>query len=262
MKKWTIVLVSNEPYINKCLQTISQIRNIGKWKEDIVLLVSEKLYMNNKFVDIAKNNNIILRKVPNRSFKKHMDLWNKQSMHPERNYILQREFIYNKFLVFDTYFKNWDIVFYIDSGCIINDELERFKISCEPNNCIYAHSDAYPYTNNWFLGRQFDLDVFDNLDHKNDFINNYSKYFGEDYFQSTMFIYDTNIIDDNTCNTLFNLNDKYPIAIRMDQGIFNLYFNCDRKLWKQVPIKDSKGFLYDYFKRPGYKNSDYCMTKR
>ena len=30
-----------------------------------------------------------------------MDLWNNQSGHPERNYILQREFMYYKFLVFD-----------------------------------------------------------------------------------------------------------------------------------------------------------------
>ena len=42
----------------------------------------------------------------------------------------------------------------------------------------------------------------------------------------------------------------------------NLHFNCDRKLWKQIPVKDSKGFLYDFCKRPGYKDSDYCMIKR
>lgn len=262
MKKWTIVLVSNEPYINKCLQSIKLIKEIGNWKDDIVLLVSENLYSNIQLNNIAKNNNIILRKVPNRSFKKQMDLWNKQYKHPERNYIMQREFMYNKFLVFDTYFKNWDIIFYLDAGCIINDDLDRFKKSCEPFNCIYAHSDVYPYINKWFLSRQFDIDVFDNLDDKNDFINNYSKNFDEDYFQSTMFIYDTNIIDENTCNTLFNLNDKYPVAIRMDQGILNLYFNCDRKLWKQIPLKDSKGFLYDFCKRPGCKDSDYCMIKR
>jgi hypothetical protein len=75
-------------------------------------------------------------------------------------------------------------------------------------------------------------------------------------------IYDTNIIDDNTCDALFNLNDKYPVAIRMDQGILNLHFTCDRKIWKQIPIKDSKGFLYDFCKRPGCKDSDYCMIKR
>jgi len=260
--KWVIVLIANEPYINKALESINNIRENGKWKDDIVLLVSESLYNNSQLKNYVEKYNIILRKVPNRSFTKNMELWNKQYNHPERSYVLQREFMYNKFLVFDVYFKKWDIVFYIDAGCIINDSLERFKTSCEPSNCIYAHSDAYPYINNWVLKRQFDIEIFDDLNNKKDFIDNYEMYFNKDYFQSTMFIYDTKIIEDETVETLFKLNEKYPIATRMDQGILNLYFNCDRNLWKQIPIKDTKGFLYDFCKRPGYKDSDYCMIKR
>ena len=262
MENWVIVLISNEPYINKALNSIKEIRSVGQWVDDIVLLVSENLYNNPQLKKIAEKNNIILRKVPNRSFKKQMDLWRKQDRHPERSYILQREFMYNKFLVFDMYFRKWDIVFYLDAGCSIYDSLERFKKSAVPNNCIYAHSDAYPYINNWYLSGQFDIDVFDNNNDKKDFINNYSKYFGDDYFQGTLFIYDTNILENDTVSSLFNLNDKYPVAIRMDQGILNLYFNCDRKLWKQISIKDDKGFLYDFNKRPGYQNKDYAILKR
>ena len=57
-----------------------------------------------------------------------------------------------------------------------------------------------------------------------------------DYFQGTMFIYDTNILNNDTVDRLFILNEKYPIARRMDQGILNLYFLCERNLWKQIPI--------------------------
>ena len=260
--KWVIVLISNEPYINNAIKTINDIKTNGKWKDDIVLLVSESLYNNNQLQHYAKNNNVILRNVPVRSFPKNMNLWKKQYNHPERSYILQREFMYNKFLVFDVYFKKWDIVFYMDAGCIIYDSLERFKTSCEPNNCIYAHSDAYPYNNDWVLKRQFDIEIFDDLNNKRDFINDYEIYFNKDYFQGTMFIYDTKITDDNTVESLFKLNEKYPVAIRMDQGILNLYFNCNKNLWNQIPIKDNKGFLYDFCKRPGNKDSDYCMIKR
>ena len=188
MENWVIVLISNEPYINKALNSIKEIRSVGQWVDDIV--------------------------------------------------------------------------FYLDAGCFIHDSLERFKKSCKPTNCIYAHSDAYPYINNWYLKRQFVIDIFDNIDDKNDFINNYSMYFDKDYFQSTMFIYDTKIIEDDTVEKLFKLNEKYPIAFRMDQGIFNLYFNCDKNLWKQIPIKDDKGFLYDFNKRPGYQHKDYAILKR
>ena len=47
----------------------------------------------------------------------------------------------------------------------------------------------------------------------------------------------------------------------MDQGILNLHFNCERNLWKQMPIKDESGFLYDYLCRKNYSNKDYLMLK-
>jgi len=37
--KWVIVLIANEPYINKALEGINNIRENGNWKDDIVLLV-------------------------------------------------------------------------------------------------------------------------------------------------------------------------------------------------------------------------------
>ena len=49
--------------------------------------------------------------------------------------------------------------------------------------------------------------------------------------------------------------------MRMDQGILNLYFTCERKLWKQIPINDSIGFLYDFRERDGYRGRDYAMLK-
>ena len=76
-----------------------------------------------------------------------------------------------------------------------------------------------------------------------------------------MCIYDTSILEDNTVDRLFELNEKYPIAKRMDQGILNLYFNCEKKLWKQIPIKDKEGFLYDYHERNDYKKNDYLILK-
>ena len=85
--------------------------------------------------------------------------------------------------------------------------------------------------------------------------------FTSDYFQTTMFIYDTKIIEDNTVKRLVELAHMYPNAPTMDQGILNLYFTCERKLWKQIPIEDDKGFLYDYHERPGYRARDYLILK-
>jgi hypothetical protein len=103
----------------------------------------------------------------------------------------------------------------------------------------------------------FNLELFNDMEK-----SNLSKYdLNVDYFQGTMFIYDTKIIDSNTVNDLFELAFKYKLSRRMDQGILNLYFTSERNLWKQIPIKDDYGFLYDYLIRSPYSRHDYLMLK-
>ena len=260
IKNWVLVFISNEPYINKAFDSITLARTNGNWKDDIVLLVSTTLY-NDKTIKTKSNDlNIILREVPNRNFDSILNVWRKHPTHSEYNYVLQRGFMFNKFCVFDIYFKQWDIVFYLDAGVQIQGSLDRMKKTCEPNKFLYGHSDSYPnYL--WKLKIQFDLELFENKENKKEFIDTYSSFFEKDYFQTTMCIYDTSILEDNTVDRLFELNEKYPIAKRMDQGILNLYFNCEKKLWKQIPIKDKEGFLYDYHERNDYKKNDYLILK-
>lgn len=259
-KKWVLVFISNEPYINKAFDSITLARTNGSWKDDIVLLVSSTLYNDKTIQNKSNDLNIILREVPNRNFDTILNVWRKHPTHPEYNYVLQRGFMYNKFCVFDIYFKQWDIVFYLDAGVQIQGPLDRMKQSCEPDKCLYGHSDSYPnYT--WKLKIQFDLELFENKENKKEFIDTYKSFFDKDYFQGTMFIYDTTILEDNTVNRLFELNEKYPIAKRMDQGILNLYFNCEKNLWKQIPVEDKDGFLYDYLERNGYNTNDYLILK-
>jgi hypothetical protein len=266
-KKWVLVLLANEgygqhhsKYIDQALNTIKKARKVGGWKDDIVLLVSSVLFNSEAINDAANMLNVILKEVPNRSFDLILDTW-KRHRSPDDvdlNYVLPREFIYNKFHVFNIFFKKWDYVFYIDAGMHIYYSMERFKIACKPSNCIYAHSDGYP-THEWKLERQFCLDIFDTKEQEKALLDSYN--LNIDYFQSTMFIFDTNIIKPTTVDRLFYLSEKYPVAIRMDQGILNLYFTCEQNLWKQIPVKDELGFLYDFHERDGYRGRDYVMLK-
>ena len=257
MKKWAIVLFSNGPYINKAFSTIDNIRNVGLWKDDIVLLVSKDLYNNENTKNEALKYNVILKELPEVNIDSILNAWEKHKTHHNYEYIMTRKYMYMKFYVFDKYFRDWNVVFYIDSGMKIYDNLERMKINCEPSNNIYAHSDSYPeYI--WKLKCQFNLELFN--DEENLEINN--KYnLDINYFQGTTFIYDTKIIEDDTVEKLFELAFKYKYSHRMDQGILNLHFNCERNLWKQMPIKDESGFLYDYLCRKNYSNKDYLMLK-
>jgi hypothetical protein len=255
-KKWVIVLFSDEGYIDKALNTIREVRQNGLWKDDIVLLIPKSLLNNGNVQNVARDHNIILRELPDNNTQCIIDEWNKHRNHENFSYINSRQYMYMKFHVFDTYFKQWDIIFYMDAGMKIHHTLERMKISCEPNNCIYAHSDAYPQYI-WKLYTMFNIELFNDVEK-----SNISKFdLNVDYFQGTMFIYDTKIIDSNTVNDLFELAFKYKLSRRMDQGILNLYFTSERNLWKQIPIKDDYGFLYDYLIRSPYSRHDYLMLK-
>jgi hypothetical protein len=111
-------------------------------------------------------------------------------------------------------------------------------------NTLLAHSDAYP-TYQWKLSCQFLEDTHFHLD--------------IDYFQSTIMLFDTSIIEDDTFQQLYELTEKYPISTTNDQGILNLYFNCIKKKWKQIVLQDETTYYYDFCVR----NSDkpYIMTK-
>jgi hypothetical protein len=257
MKTWAMVLFSNEPYIEKALISILQVRQIGQWQDDIILMLPESLLNHPQIIEFSQQLRITLRKVKEVDVHSIIEHWKKYPSNPDYDYVMVREFMYHKFQVFDTFFKQWDVIFYLDSGAKIYGDLNRMKAVCEPDGCYYAHSDAYPIYE-WKLGTQFCFDMMSSEEE----LEIKSKYnFNSDYFQGTMCIYDTKILEENTVDRLYELALKYPITRRMDQGILNLYFLCERNLWKQIPVKDEQGFLYDYHTRPGYERENYLILK-
>lgn len=122
-------------------------------------------------------------------------------------------------------------------------------------NTVLAHSDAYP-TYERKLRDQFCND------------SNNSELYAElctrfdmnvDYPQTTILLYDTNLIQDTTFRDLVYLTKIYPNSITNDQGLLALYFTNIVKCWEQIPIKNDKIHFYDYMKR---NTSDpYIMTK-
>jgi len=129
-------------------------------------------------------------------------------------------------------------------------------INLDCTNKIIAHSDAYP-TYEWKLKIQFDDKQFPEL--YKELISNYDMEI--DYFQSGILLYDTNIIDDNTKKDILDLSNKYINSRTNEQGIMNLYFNCIKKIWQPVRIKDNDTYYYDYWERDNLKYTNYIMLK-
>lgn len=248
MSQWAIVLFCNEPYINKTMQTIYEIRTIGQWGDDIILMIQNE-DCNKNLTEFITKYDVKIFNLPYKDVSPILQSWDMNKSHPNYEYIMSRTFMYMKFYVFSIYFRKWDTIFYMDAGISIHGPLSRMKNTCQPTHCIYAHSDAYPFFE-WKLRGQFTLGDPERIEKEYDL--------DIDYFQGTMFIYDTRIIEDDTVDGLFDLAFMYHFSTRMDQGILNLYFNCKKKLWKQIPVKDHEGFLYDFLRR---SNSEYLLLK-
>jgi uracil phosphoribosyltransferase len=126
-------------------------------------------------------------------------------------------------------------------------------INAREPNVLLSHSDAYP-TYQWKLERQFAHDdiYYKKLSSKYDL--------NKDYFQTTMMLFDTNIITNTTFSEIYELLLEYPNCIQNDQSIIALYFICVKPgLWKQIQLKNDETFFYDYCKRT--KTDKYIMIK-
>jgi hypothetical protein len=232
------IFVSNKKYFNKFINTCSQLISNGKYNGDICLIIGDDLN-NDKLLDheFIKNNNIIIKYFPDIQFTNEFYKINNIIKTDGRNIL--KKFQWHKLHLFNIFFKKWNYIFYIDCGMIILNDISPIIKLIEPN-ILLAHSDAYPRYE-WKLECQFDKT---NIIYFNKIINKYN--LNIDYFQTGIMLYDTQIIEQDTFNNLFNLALKYPISRTNEQGIMNLYFNCEKNIWKQIKLKNESTNFYDY----------------
>ena len=161
-------------------------------------------------------------------------------------------FQYHKLHLFNVFFKNWDYIFYLDCGITIFSDISPI-LNEITENTLLAHSDAYP-TYEWKLHNQFDKNNTDYFTKLNNSFN-----LNIDYFQTTIMLYDTSIIENTTYTNLLNLLFEYPISITNDQGIIALYFTNIKPLFKQIKTHNENTHFYDYLSRA--YNNKYIMLK-
>ena len=250
MKK-VIILFCNLDYLQKAIQTILQIRTTGKYNDDIVLIHTEELTTQSNYIQYLNETfNVILCKVNTLDLS---NIHNYLSTYKDVEWhSITKSFWFHKFYVFNTYFKGWDRVLYLDCGTHIYQDINSiFDLDC--TNSIVGHSGLYPDNYGKFT-------LLDNFEQRNNDI--YLQTLKEsydinkpDYFLSGFLLYDTNIIEPDTFNNLIDLMNRFPCT-KGDQGILNLYFVVIKNLWKPLPIG-----IFDFTQRFDKKPSDYIMLK-
>jgi len=250
MEKIAVVFVCNQVYFNKFRETYHQLRENGKYKGDVVLLIGNDIEE-----EEIKIEGLIVKKFKeiefSEGFKKNLE--NVKTDGRNKTKLFQ----WHKLYLFNIYFKEWDFIFYIDCGMKIFNDITPM-LDCRERGKILGHSDSYPLYKRK-LYDQFDLTLkpFD------------KKLLGKfglrglaiDYPQTGILLYDTRIIELNTFDELKNLAEEFPNTKTNEQAIVALYFTNIRRLWKQIQLENNETKFYDFCRRMNPRNKPYIMYK-
>jgi len=250
MGKSCVVFLCDLSYFEKFKYTCSQLVAIGKYTGDICLVIGDDL-RNHPLLecDFIKAHGIMIKHFPNFSFSE--DFSKIQQRLVRGPHWHKKQFQFHKFHLFSPFFKQWEYILYLDCGISILHDISPI-LEEATDNTLLAHSDAYPsYV--WKLSIQFDSThpKFRDLNEKYDL--------NIDYFQTTIMLYDTKIINDATVNDLYELLLEYPISITNDQAIVALYFTSIRPHFKQIQTYKDGLYYYDYLSRS--PSNRYIMLK-
>ena len=245
-----VVLLSNKKYFGLFIKTLNLLTTKGNYHGDICLVIGNDL-LQNELLDhpLIVENNVIIKYFPDLRFTYNFF---RVIKHVKGLDFLDKLFQYHKFHLFNSYFKQWKTILYLDSGMEIYSDIHPI-LAIKKSNKLIAHSDAYP-TYVWTLKDQFNKTpyrIYEKLSQSFDL--------NGDYFQTTMMLYDTEIIKENTFANLYDLCLKYPISKTNDQGIIALYFTKIFPVWSKLPIKNEDIYLYDFIRRDKFKK--YIMIK-
>jgi len=246
-----VVLLCNKAYFVRFVKTCELLIKYGKYKGPICLVIGDDL-LNDPLLkhELILKNNITIKHFPDIVFPAEFTKALEKISNPnvdKRN--ITKSFQWHKLYLFHSWFKQYRYIFYMDCGITVLGDIAPI-LREKTENKLLAHSDAYP-SYEWKLRGQFDAS------HSEYFTDLESKYnLDRDYFQTTVMLFDTNIIKENTWDELYKLAVAYPITRTNEQAIMCLYFSEE---WQQIKIRNDETYLYDYMSRN--PSNKYIMLK-
>jgi hypothetical protein len=260
MEKTVFVLVSDYEYFWKATVTINDLKTIGNWNGDLVLItinfnLDEQYKIENNIIElkfpIIDKSELLIKIGPN-GFR--------NSDKRELNKLNQWE----KLHVFDDYFLNWNRVVFLDAGLRVLDDV-IYILELDYKNKLLAPIDGKQLIQEPNAIFKYQLE-YDNVDN----INLIKHDFGENIFNQThmlncMWIYDTNILKICNKTQLINAMNTYPVCRTNEMGIMNLLFHFKYKLWEKFPPLASNGkYLFEWCESNNNFNTtwqNYCFLK-
>lgn len=248
-KRICMVTYTDAKYFERAKKTIEDIRTKGQFYGDLIVMTDGLFKIDPKFI---MRMNIIVKEYPDIDTTA---LIAKIKQHPFQNsdgreYNKTKQ--WNKLYVFDTYFKQWDFVFFVDAGLRIFNKVEFFYPQFQEDT-IVAMDDGHP---------EFTKKFHTQIELSNTIVVNELKTIydiNSSYFLNCLFIFDTNMITDATLHNLKCIMNKFPICKTNEMAIMNIYFH---KHWTPLNIYLRGGkILFDWSERDGRMWNEYIALK-
>ena len=246
----SICFVANFKYLYKNFPRIyQQLRTNGKYQGEI-LIITSLICPTFLIKNIIKDKKITVFRFKKLKFNvKTEKILENLNSNPNRHNT--KRFQWQKLYLFNKKIKRWKYVFYLDINMHIHHDINDI-LAVRPQGKLFARADGYP-DYKWKLSSQFDQTnkLYESL--KNNFdleINN--------YFQTGVLYFDTELISDNTFGEIISILDEFPISVTNEQGILNLYFIFLRNKYKQL-VEEVNGKISYYYWNT--KDKDIIITK-
>lgn len=261
------VLVTDEAYLYRTKKTIIDLRSMGQWHGDLVLI------------------NVGINKI-NPNFLDFYNITEKRFPHIEEKNELVKKLNYNKFMdsidgreisktnqweklhVMDPYFKQWDRVVFLDAGLRVLDDVYDSILQLDYKGKFMAPDDGGNYVMLPNPDKLFTTQVSQSIPKhietlKEDFPN--VKDLMEPYFLNCIWVYDTSILDICSKDEMIDGILKYPVCKTNEMTLMNLYIHFKHNLWTRFPKTAQNGkVLFDWCEANNPLPStwrDYCFLK-
>ena len=257
-----VVTLTDLAYFRKAKRTICDIRARGEWTGDLIL-ITVGFHASKNFLDFYRVTPYYVDHIDTSYL---MEQYQKQPIRPtcdNREYGKLTQ--WDKFYVFDSYFKRWDKVVYVDAGLRVLDRISYLAdLPC--NGVIMAPDDAAHYDQEKRFGGIIETD------RNPEVVARLFEEYGSDmlkerYFLNCIWMYDTSIITSTTFQELVETMNKYPICRCNEMTVMNLVFTFKHKVWKPFPdwVTDKKRLFgwtehdRDYGSHTTWR--DFCFMK-
>lgn len=267
--KTVFVLVTDNAYFSKAKTTIRDLRSIGQWQGDVVLIAID-FDVNQNFLDFYSVQQKRFTQIQEKT-----DLCKLLNHSPFLDTIDSREISklnqWEKLHVFDPFFKQWDRVVFVDAGLRVLHNVYESILKLDYKDAFLAPDDGGNYVPLPNPDKLFKTQVSQTFYTRlHDSLQNFGgmEILEKSYFLNCLWVYDTAILDTCTKQEMIDGIVKYPICKTNEMTMMNLFLHFKYKLWKPFPVYvpdvTHKKLLFDWCELNNPVPSswrDYCLVK-